>query len=90
MKDLFDSIKESLLDDTDDFLDRMDKVVGAAWLEKNATGDYKIKDKKSTLGLTITGRLIIDGFTGETIPVTIWSVKKGDVYIVNCPNLKSI
>lgn len=90
MKDLFDSIKESLLDDTDDFLNKMDKVVGAAWLEKNATGDYKIKDKKSTLGLTITGRLIIDGFTGETIPVTIWSVKKGDVYIVNCPNLKTI
>lgn len=90
MKDLFDSIKESLLDDTDYFLEKMDKVVGAAWLEKNATGDYKIKDKKSPLGLTITGRLIIDGFTGETIPVTIWSVKKGDVYIVNCPNLKTI
>lgn len=90
MEDLFKIIKESLLDDTDDFLEKMDKVVGAAWLEKNATGDYKIKDKKSTLGLTITGRLIIDGFTGETIPVTIWSVKKGDVYIVNCPNLKTI
>jgi hypothetical protein len=90
MKDLFDSIKESLLDDTDDFLSKMHKVVGGAWFEKNAKGNFKIKDKKSAIGCTIVGDIIFDKFDGEEIPVQAWKVQKGSVYFTNCPNLKSV
>ena len=90
MKNLFDSIKESLLDDTDDFLSKMDKVVGGAWFEKNAKGNFKIKDKKSSIGCTIVGDIIFDKFDGEEIPVQAWKVQKGSVYFTNCPNLKSV
>lgn len=90
MKDLFDSIKESLLDDTDDFLSKMDKVVGGAWFEKNAKGNFKIKDKKSSIGCTIVGDIVFDKYDGEEIPVQAWKVQKGSVYFTNCPNLKSV
>lgn len=90
MKDLFDSIKESLLDDTDDVLDRMDKVVGGAWFEKNAKGNFKIKDKKSSIGCTIVGDIVFDKYDGEEIPVSVWKIQKGSVYFTNCPNLKSV
>lgn len=90
MKDLFDSIKESLLDDTDDVLDRMDKVIGGAWFEKNAKGNFKIKDKKSSIGCTIVGDIVFDKYDGEEIPVSAWKVQKGSVYFTNCPNLKSV
>lgn len=90
MKNLFDSIKESLLDDTDDFLSKMDKVVGGAWFEKNAKGNFKIKDKKSAIGCTIVGDIIFDKYDGEEIPVQAWKVQKGSVYFTNCPNLKSV
>lgn len=90
MKDLFDSIKESLLDDTDDFLNKMDKVVGGAWFEKNAKGNFKIKDKKSAIGCTIVGDIVFDKYDGEEIPVEAWKVQKGSVYFTNCPNLKSV
>ena len=90
MKNLFDSIKESLLDDTDDFLSKMDKVVGGAWFVKNAKGNFKIKDKKSSIGCTIVGDIIFDKFDGEEIPVQAWKVQKGSVYFTNCPNLKSV
>ena len=90
MKDLFDSIKESLLDDTDDFLDNMDKVVGGAWFEKNAHGNFKIKNKKSSIGCTIVGDIIFNKYDGEEIPVSVWSVQKGSVYFIDCPNLKSV
>lgn len=89
MKSIYDIIKEGLLDGEDVWMDRIDKNVGAAWFEKNAQGDFKIKDKKSSLGVTLTGKVIIDGFQGETLPVQIWSVK-GDLYINNCPNLKTL
>ena len=90
MKDLFKSIKESLLDDTDEFLDKMDKVVGGAWFEKNAKGNFKIKDKKSSIGCTIVGDIVFDKYDGEEIPVSVWKVQKGSVYFTNCPNLKSV
>lgn len=90
MRDLFDSIKESLLDDTDEFLSKMDKVVGGAWFEKNAKGNFKIKDKKSSIGCTIVGDIVFDKYDGEEIPVSVWKVQKGSIYFTNCPNLKSV
>lgn len=89
MKSIYDIIKEGLLDDEDVWMNRIDKNVGAAWFEKNAQGNFKIKDKKSSLGATLVGKVVIDGFQGETLPVQIWTIK-GDLYINNCPNLKTL
>lgn len=89
MKSIYDIIKEGLLDDEDVWMNRIDKNVGAAWFEKNAQGNFKIKDKKYSLGVTLVGKVVIDGFQGETLPVQVWTIK-GDLYINNCPNLKTL
>lgn len=89
MKSIYDIIKEGLFD-IDDNVDRIDRAIAADWIEQHCTGDFKIKEKKSTLGPTIVGNLILDKYDGETIPVSIWSLKKGSLYITNCPRLKTI
>ena len=89
MKSIYDIIKEGLLDDEDVWMDRIEKNVYGTWLEKNAQGNFKIKNKKSSLGPTLVGKVIIDGFQGETLPIQIWTIK-GDLYINNCPNLKTL
>lgn len=89
MKSIYDIIKEGLLDDEDVWMDRIEKNVGESWFEENARGNFKIKNKKSSLGPTLIGKVIIDGFQGETLPIQIWTVK-GDLYINNCPNLKTL
>lgn len=78
-------LAESILDD--DMVDSLDKMASTDWLKKYTTGNYKVK--KTGYSLKITGDLIIDGFDGETIPVTIFNIK-GSLSIVNCPKLKSI
>lgn len=90
MKSLNSSLNEGILDDIDDQMINIDKSVKDNWLNTYAKGDFKIKDKKSSLGCTIVGNLIIDKYEGETIPISIWAVKKGNVYFTNCPNLKTI
>lgn len=90
MKSLNYSLNEGILDDIDDQMINIDKSVKDNWLNTYAKGDFKIKDKKSSLGCTIVGNLIIDKYEGETIPISIWAVKKGNVYFTNCPNLKTI
>ena len=89
MKSIYDIIKEGLLDDEDVWMDRIEKNVGESWFEENAQGNFKIKNKKSSLGPTLIGKVIIDGFQGETLPIQIWTIK-GDLYINNCPNLKTL
>ena len=89
MKSIYDIIKEGLFD-IDDNVDRIDRAIAADWIEQHCTGDFKIKEKKSTLGPTIVGNLILDKYDGETIPVSIWALKKGSLYITNCPRLKTI
>ena len=89
MKSIYDIIKEGLLDDEDVWMDRIEKNVGESWFEENAQGNFKIKNKKSSLGPTLVGKVIIDGFQGETLPIQIWTIK-GDLYINNCPNLKTL
>lgn len=89
MIDLYNSLKESLLDNEDDQLEFLDKVVSDNWFKAYAKGDFKIKDKKKSLGCTIVGNMIIDKYEGETIPVSCWTIK-GNLYITNCPNLKTI
>lgn len=89
MKSIYDIIKEGLLDDEGVWMDRIEKNVSETWFEKNAQGNFKIKNKKSVLGVTLIGKVIIDGFQGETLPVQIWTIK-GDLYINNCPNLKTL
>lgn len=79
------SLMESILDD--DLIDTMDKVAAGEWLKKYATGNYKVN--KTGYSLKINGDLIIDGFDGETIPITVFNVK-GSLSILNCPNLKTI
>lgn len=79
------SLMESILDD--DLIDTMDKVAAGEWLTKYASGKYKVN--KTGYSIKINGDLIIDGFDGETIPITIFNIK-GSLSILNCPNLKTI
>ena len=79
------SLMESILDD--DLIDATDKIASREWLTKYASGKYKVN--KAGYSIKINGDLIIDGFDGETIPITIFNVK-GSLSIVNCPNLKTI
>lgn len=81
MKSIYDIIKEGLLDDEDVWMDRIEKNVYGTWLEKNAQGNFKIKNKKSSLGPTLVGKVIIDGFQGETLPIQIWTIKGDSPYL---------
>lgn len=89
MKSIYNIIKEGLMDDDDVLLRKTDKALAGDWLKANTKGTFTIKDKKSILGCTIVGDVIFDGYEGEDIPVSCWTVK-GNVYFVNCPNLKTI
>ena len=79
------SLMESILDD--DLIDATDKIASREWLTKYASGKYKLN--KTGYSIKINGDLIIDGFDGATIPITIFNVR-GSLSIVNCPNLKTI
>lgn len=89
MKNIYDVIKESLLDNEDNMIKSLDKSIKDNWLSTYAKGNFKVKDKKSSLGPTIIGKIIIDGYQGDTIPISFWTIK-GDIYITNCPNLITI
>lgn len=89
IRDVENSLYESLLDNEDAISLGMDKAVEDKWFDIYAKGNFKIKDKKSSLGPIIIGNLIIDNYDGETIPVSVWEVK-GNVYFTNCSKLKTI
>lgn len=86
MRTIYELIKESIFDDPDTQISR---VINDTWFKQNATGNFKIKNKKSIIGPEIVGDIIIDGYDDEYIPVNVSKVN-GSVYILNCPNLKSI
>lgn len=86
---LYDYIKESLLDDMDTIVAKTDKLLKRDWFKDNATGNYKIKESKSG-DLEIKGDVVIKGFMGEEFPGLNIDKFQGNLIIEKCPNLKSL
>lgn len=88
MKNIYDYIKESILDDFDVLDKKTSGVVVNAWFEENAKGNYKIKNDKKR-GVIIKGDVIIKGFDGSEFPGLNICEFNGDLIIEKCPNLIS-
>ena len=88
MNNIFDYIKESLLDDVDSLENKTDNIILKGWFDEYAKGDFKVKISKK--GITkVTGNMIIRGFDGEKFPTMNIDEFKGSLTIERCPNLIS-
>ena len=82
---------ESLLDDENIIFAKIDHHFAKQWIEKNTTGEFKILYLKNGHLKLSKGDLIIKNFEGVTIPDMIkFDTVNGNIYIENCPNLKTI
>lgn len=85
---IYDYIKESLLDDFDTLDKKIDTQIISDWFNQNATGNFKIKVNKK--GTVIKGNVLIKGFNDENFPNLNISEFNGTLAIEKCPNLNSL
>lgn len=89
MKNIFDCIQESLLDDIDSLETSTDKIISKGWFDEYATGKYKIMITKA--GTTkVWGDMIIKGYDGDSFPGLNITEFNGSLVIEKCPNITSL
>ena len=90
MKHINNVIIESLLDDTDELVSKIDSHLLKDWVEKYVKCSGKVQYLKNG-SVKFGGDVLIKGFDGESFPhfFKVASVN-GDFKIEKCPNLKNI
>ena len=88
MIDLFNHLKESILD-IDDLEDSMDKTIADQWIKDNIKGSCTLRRLKNGY-YKARGNVVIRNYDGEFLGGIVLDSLEGSLYVEDCPKIKSL